>query len=605
MSWSATQFEMESAHVPANDNSLITINTALASRRRHVAGLLREQLKNKTRFRPAASITRGRSDFSILDHYRTQGSTPSPMSQSSRVATKSPPPTYRSNLRTTSTDLTRSATTTTTTSTETRHATSATTSQSNLSSETSTRSHLHRSSSHTSLISNERQRYKNSNDETLEEEKTKKSFRERSPTIHEQKSIYGKVEGREERQLKKSPTSVMYQQDSRYCSSPTATVEIDTSPSAHKEIHLPSDKNISKKGLTLEGSYDGTNSLGGNISMNNNNTSISPMVINIPTISTPDDNDTVLTTSTSDQHEDLVKDLSNKFASVGGKEKRGISSPPTISICTNLLPNEAGTQQHTTMPISVRGRAKLYDVQRKVTNLDSGEGANNAKKLLHQKQQQWTVPEEEVLQNCTTSHNSTSDADPNHPRTKKLISVPTYFTPTRCWEVAPKPQPFKPIIQGKCGVAAETSSASCGDDNATRASSSSISGNNEFKERCRERQLEYLKHSAASNSSHYQRKDRTAVSVPDISLDTLPPPPPPTSPPPSLLPTEYYAALSSALKINESLRRRIAYLEKELALTRKIDTRNDTENGLLSRNNETQRSHTPRNEPLHLTPSDE
>jgi hypothetical protein len=576
MSWSASQFEMESAVVPNNDNSLI-INTALASRRRHVAGLLREQLKNKTRFRPAASITRGRSDFSILDHYRTQGSTPSPMSQSSRVATKSPPPMYRSNLRTTA-DVTRSATTSTNTSTETRPATIASTSQSKLSPATS-KSHLNRSSSHTTLISNERQRYKNSNDETLEEA-TKESFRDRSPSIYEQKSsIHGKVEGREERQYKKSPTSVLYQQDSRYCSHPTVTVEIDTSPSDPKDVHLPSDKNVSKKGLTLEGAYDGTtNSLGVHVSTNNNNTSISPMVINVPTISTPDDNDTVLTTSTSDQHEDLVRDLSNKFASVGGK-----ASPSTISISTNLLPSEAGTQQHTTsMPISVRGRAKLYDVQRKVTNLD--DGVNNVKKLLQQKQQQWTVPEEKGLQHCATS-NSTSDAAPNPPMSKKLISVPTYFTPTRCWEVAPKPQPFKPMIQGQCGVAAETSSASCGDDNATRASSSSISGNNEFKERCRERQLEYLKHSAANNSSRYRRKDRTAVSEPDTSPVTLPPPPPPTSPPPSLLPTEYYAALSSALKINESLRRRIAYLEKELALTRKIDTRNDTENGLLSRNN--------------------
>lgn len=563
MSWSSPQSEMESL-VPANDKSLM--NTALASRRRHIAGLLREQLKNKARFRPLA-VTRGRSDFSILDHYRTQGSTPSPTLQSSRVATKSPPPIYRGNLRTA--DLTRSPS-----GTETRQA-AITTPQSN-SSPVSSRSHMDRSTSYTSLMSSERQRVKYSNDETPEQKK--KSFRERSPSIHEQRGYYEKVESREERQFKKSPTSVMQQQESRHCSSP-ATVQINTPPAAQKEIHLPLEKN-----------YDGTHSLGGNVSMTNNaKSSISPMVINVPTINTPDDNDTVLTTSTSDQHEDLVRDLSNKFASVGGKEKCAASSPPSVSNCN--LPSGAVSQQQ--VPISVRGRARLYDVQRKVTHLDSGD-ANNLKKLIHQKQHQSTVAEEEV-QNGTSSN---SDVAKTVPKTKKQIAVPTYFTPTRCWEVAPKPHPFKPMIQGKCGPATETSSASCGDDNATRTSSSnssSIIGKNEFKERCRERQLEYLKLSTASSStSQYRLKDDITVSEPDASaVATLPPPPPPTSPPP-LLPTEYYAALSSALKINESLRRRIAYLETELALTRKIESWNDAESGLL-KNKETQRSHTLKN----------
>jgi hypothetical protein len=557
MSWSSHSAEME-AIAPSNNSNFI--NSALASRRRHVAKLLREQLKNKTRFSPV-TITRGRSDSLLLDHHRNAPKVPpsSPSPLCSRMATASPPPFRTDEFA--------------------KPCTSAAPSLN--SSPTNSRTHLDRALPEISP-SSVRRREKPAN-YTMEGKMTLAS--EYPSSNHEDLSCCEKVEGREEQHHALAPCSLTHQ-ESRHCSSPT--VEIHAVSPEHQEYKPRTSfgKNY-EKGLSVEG-YN--NSMGGSsprsknsikstsVYSKNNSSSISPMVITVPTITTADDNDTVLTASTTDhfhQQEDPVRDLSDKFAAIGNSpsEKRAIS-PLTISTY-NIRSN--GTSQQASN--SVRGRARLYDGQRKlltapvqspnlVMNFDSEAKSN---KLIHH--QRSSSQEEE-------SRNSFDRV--SAPMPKKLVAVPTYFTPTRCWEVTPKPQPFKPLTHK--GAAATENGSTKGDDSATRTNSSkSTSSTNEFKERCRERQFEYLKNAASGR--HEQKNDlvtppSTIEQQSEIS---------PTAPPP-LLPTEYYAALSSALKINESLRQRIAYLEKELAFARQIETKSG-----LSQKKEKQRGYAPRN----------
>lgn len=553
------------AIAPSNNNNFI--NSALASRRRHVARLLREQLKNRTRSSPL-TINRGRSDSLLLDLHRNapKGLASSPSPLRSRMATVSPPPFRGDENAKSSSELRTSATLPFN------------------SSPTNSRTHLDRSLPDTSQPS-VRRREKPVED-TIEGKMTLSS--EYQSSVREDLSCCEKVEGREEQQQALAPNTST-QQESRHCSSPIVEIHA-VSPEYQEYKPRTSLRRNFDNGLSVEG-YN--NSMGGSASprskysikstsvySKNNNSSISPMVITVPAITAADDNDTVLTASTSDQ-EDPVRDLSDKFAAIGNSptEKRAIS-PLTVSTY-NIRSN--GTSQQAS--VSVRGRARLYDGQRKLLtvpvhspnllmNFDSEAKSN---KLIHQ--QRLSSQEEE-------SRNSFDIV--SAPMPKKLVAVPTYFTPTRCWEVTPKPQPFKPLTHK--GAAATESGSTKGDDSATRTNSSkSTSSTNEFKERCRERQFEYLKNAPAGR---HEQKNELVTPPSTIEQQSEIPP----STPPPLLPTEYYAALSSALKINESLRQRIAYLEKELAFARQIETL-DCTNGKsgLSQKNEKLRGYAPRN----------
>jgi len=278
---------------------------------------------------------------------------------------------------------------------------------------------------------------------------------------------------------------------------------------------------------------------------NSHKSSMSPMVITVPTM--VDDNDTVLTSSTSDEQ---IKDGK---AAVARTEEEVIVKP--LNVCTN-------TGSEMQEPISVKVRAMLYSKQQKFPY------AQSPKSVL---------PSDLDTKRSIIDHERKAEQGGTRAANQLL---PTYFTPTRCWEVAPKPQPFCNHMKQKGLIAENYTTTSYKDTTGPTHSNLNSHRSNDFEKR--HFHGSQVKCAAVEGAQQMRKQASNSPTNPQQQNST------------AAMPFKYYAVLSSALKINESLRSRIAYLEKELALVAQIETINGSSPS-VTKKKPIQRRYTSRN----------